>query len=143
MEMEPMTIVVAEKASLASLLRSLRGEIVDARPAYPEILHVEVRDSDGDRWLLATQDAEWTPLDPAALIGQTIESSEIDEQTGELRCHFASGGIFAVQPAEQEAPDDPCNWELINPGGVALEYGPGSRWQISDANAPPVGRNSH
>ncbi|MFL5873476.1 MAG: hypothetical protein ACJ75T_08395 [Solirubrobacterales bacterium] len=137
-----MTIVVAEKASLASLLRSLRGEIVDARPAYPEILHVEVRDRDGDLWLLATQDAEWTPLDPAALIGQTIEGSEIDEKTGELRCRLAGGAVFAVQPAEQEAPDDPCNWELITPGGVALEYGPGFRWQISDANAPPVGRNS-
>src|SRR5690348_17630530 len=100
MEMEPMTIVVAEKASLASLLRSLRGEIVDARPAYPEILHVEVRDSDGDLWLLATQDAEWTPTDPAALIGQTIEASEIDENSGELRCRLASGAVFAVQPAE-------------------------------------------
>lgn len=138
-----MTIVVAEKASLASLLRSLRGEIVDARPAYPEILHVEVRDCDGDLWLLATQDAEWSPADPAALIGQTIESSEIDERTGELRCHLASGAVFAVRPAEQETPDDPCNWELITPGGVALEYGPGARWQISDANAPVVGPNSN
>ena len=138
-----MTIVVAEKASLESLLRSLRGEIVDARPAYPEILHVEVRDSDGDLWRLATQDADWSPVDHSVLIGETIEGSEIDEKTGELRCHLASGAVFAVQPAEQEAPDDPCNWELITPGGVALEYGPGSRWQISDANTPPVGRNSH
>lgn len=138
-----MTIVVAEKASLESLLRSLRGEIVDARPAYPEILHVEIRDSDGDLWRLATQDADWSPVDHSVLIGETIEGSEIDEETGELRCHLASGAVFAVQPAEQEAPDDPCNWELITPGGVALEYGPGSRWQISDANAPPVGRNSH
>jgi hypothetical protein len=143
MEMEPMTIVAAEKASLASLLRSLRGEIVDARPAYPEILHVEVRDCDGDLWLLATQDAEWSPADPAVLIGQAIENSEIDEKTGELRCHLTSGAVFAIQPAEQEAPDDPCNWELIAPGGVALEYGPGSRWQISDATVPAMGRSSH
>jgi hypothetical protein len=143
METRPMTIVVAEKASLESLLRSLRGEIVDARPAYPEILHVEIRDSDGDLWRLATQDADWSPVEHSVLVGQTIERSEIDEKTGELRCHLASGAVFAVQPAEQEAPDDPCNWELITPGGVALEYGPGSRWQISDANAPAVGRNSH
>jgi hypothetical protein len=136
-----MTIVVAEKASLDSLLRSLRGEIVDARPAYPEILHIEIRDSDGDLWRLATQDAEWSPADPAALVGQTIESSEIDEKTGELRCNLAGGSAFVVQPAKQEAPDDPCNWELITPGGVALEYGPGARWQISDANAPVAGRH--
>lgn len=138
-----MTIVVAEKGSLASLLRSLRGEIVDARPAYPEILHVQIRDSDGDLWLFATQDAEWSPADPAALAGQTIESAEIDEKTGELRCNLTNGSVFAVQPAEQEAPDDPCNWELITPGGVALEYGPGPRWQISDATVPVFGRNSH
>lgn len=138
-----MTIVVAEKASLASLLRSLRGEIVDARPAYPEILHVEIRDPDGDLWLMATQDAEWSPVDPAVLVGQTIESSEIDEKTGELRCHLANGSVFAIRPAEQEADDDPCNWELITPGGVALEYGPGPRWQISDATVPAIGRNSN
>lgn len=138
-----MTIVVAEKASLASLLRSLRGEIVDARPAYPEILHVEIRDFDGDLWLLATQDAEWSPADPAALVGKTIENSEIDEKTGELRCMLTTGSVFSVQPAEQEAPDDPSNWELITPGGVALEYGPGPRWQISDATVPVGGRNSH
>lgn len=138
-----MTMVVAEKASLASLLRSLRGEIVDARLAYPEILHLDVRDSDGDLWLLATQDAEWFPADPDALAGQIIESSEIDERTGELRCNLASGSVFVVQPAEQEAPDDPCNWELITPGGVALEYGPGPRWLIGDANAPIVGHNPH
>lgn len=143
MEMEPMTIVVAEKASLASLLRSLRGEIVSARMGYPEVLHLKIRDSDGDLWRLATQDAEWCPEDFAGLIGQEIEHAEIDEKTGELRCHLASGTVFSVRPAEQEAPDDPCNWELITPGGVALEYGPGVRWQISDANAPAIGRNSH
>lgn len=138
-----MTIVIAEKASLASLLRSLRGEITSARLGYPEVLHLNIRDADGDQWHLATQDAEWSPADPAALTGQTIERSEIDEKTGELRCNLASGSVFAVQPAKQEAPDDPCNWELITPGGVGLEYGPGPRWQISDATVPAVGRNFH
>lgn len=138
-----MTIVVAEKASLASLLRSLRGEITSARLGYPEVLHLDIRDSDGDHWHLATQDAEWFPADPAALAGQTIESSEIDEKTGELRCNLAGGVVFAVRPAEQEADDDPCNWELITPGGVGLEYGPGPRWQISDATVPAIGRTSH
>lgn len=143
MEMESMTIVIAEKASLASLLRSLRGEIVTARLGYPEVLHLNIRDSDGDIWHLATQDAEWSPVDFAALVGQTIEVAEIDEKTGELRCSLVGGSVFAVQPAEQEAPDDPCNWELITPGGVALEYGPGPRWKISDATVPVVGRSSH
>lgn len=116
---------------------------MSARLGYPEVLHLNIRDSDGDLWHLATQDAEWSPVDPAALVGQTIENSRIDEKTGELLCNLANGSVFAVQPAEQEAPDDPCNWELLGPGGVALEYGPGPRWQISDADVPAMARSSH
>jgi hypothetical protein len=43
-----MATVVALDASPANVLRSLRGSIVDARIAYPDVLHVEVRDSRGD-----------------------------------------------------------------------------------------------
>lgn len=115
---------------------------MSARLGYPEVLHLKIRDADGDLWRLATQDAEWSPADPAVLVGKTIESAEIDEKTGELHCRLVDGSVFSVQPAEQEAPDDPCNWELITPGGVGLEYGPGPRWQISDATVPAMGRNS-
>lgn len=59
-----MGTVVAIDASPANVLRSMRGSIVDARIAYPDVLHVEVRDSRGDLWRLATQDAEWSPSDP-------------------------------------------------------------------------------
>lgn len=31
---------------------------VDAKKAYPDVLHVEIRDSAGELWRLATQDAE-------------------------------------------------------------------------------------
>ncbi len=67
-----MTAIAALDISLANLLRSLRGSIVDARIAYPEVLDVEVRDSRGDLWRLATQDAEWSPSDPGQLIGRSI-----------------------------------------------------------------------
>ena len=50
--------VVALDASPTTVLRSMRGPIVDARIAYPDILHVEVRDSSGGIWRLATQDAD-------------------------------------------------------------------------------------
>jgi hypothetical protein len=53
-----MATVVTLDASPANVLRSLRGSIVDARLAYPDVLHVEVRDSAGGLWRLATQDAE-------------------------------------------------------------------------------------
>lgn len=135
-----MATVVALDSSPANVLCSMRGSIVDARTAYPDVLHVEVRDSEGDLWRLATQDAEWTPTDPAELVGKTIEGAEIDEETGELRCRLSGGSLLDVKPAAQEADDDPPNWELITPGGMLLEFGPGVRWQISSAADPVSAR---
>lgn len=66
-----MATTVTLDASPLNVLRSMRGPIVDARTAYPDVLHVEVRDSDGELWRLATQDAEWTPTDPAELVGKS------------------------------------------------------------------------
>ncbi len=43
-----MATVIAQEASLFSLLGSMRGEIVAARLGYPDVLHIEIRDSDGD-----------------------------------------------------------------------------------------------
>lgn len=132
-----MATVVALDASPANVLRSMRGSIVDAKKAYPDVLHVEIRDSAGELWRLATQDAEWTPVDPPELVGQAIEDAEIDEDSGELRCKLSNGTVLDVRPSgSHEADDDPPNWELITPGGVLLEFGPGVRWQISGADAP-------
>jgi len=135
-----MAPVVALDASPANVLRSLRGLIVGARLAYPHVLHVEVRDSAGELWRLATQDADWSPSDPAELVGNSIEDAEIDENNGELRCKLSNGSQLDVKPATPSADDDPPNWELITPGGVVLEFGPGVRWQISSADAPPSAR---
>lgn len=121
--------------SPANALRSMRGPIVDARTAYPDMLHVEVRGSTGELWRLATQDAEWSPTDPAELVGRAIEDAEIDEETGELRCRLSGGSLL-----DAKASDDPPNWELITPGGVLLEFGPGGRWQISSATDPVSAR---
>ena len=48
----------------------------------------------------ATQDAEWTPTDPAKL----VEDADIDDETGELRCRLSGGSLFDVKPTAQEAP---------------------------------------
>lgn len=122
-------------ASPINILRSMRGSIVDARIAYPEVLHVEIKDSDGELWCLATQDAEWSPADPAALVGHSVDDVEIDSETGELRCKLSDGFSLEVKPGAREAEDDPPNWELITPGGVVLEFGPGVRWQIASADS--------
>lgn len=118
----------------------MRGAIVDARIAYPDVLHVEVRDSRGETWRLATQDAEWSPSDPAEIVGRSIEDADIDEESGELRCRLSDGSVLDIKPATAEAEDDPPYWELISPAGVVLEFGPGVRWQISGADAPASSR---
>lgn len=128
---------LALDASPAVVLRALRGEVVDARIAYPEVLHVEIRDSGGGLWRLATQDAEWLPSDPAQLIGRSVLGAEIDEASARLRCELSDGTRFDVVPFETEARNDVSTWELISPTGLVLEFGPGLRWQISSADSAP------
>jgi len=141
MEGTLMATVVALNSSPVNVLRSMRGPIIDARRAYPDVLHVEVRDSAGALWRLATQDAEWSPSDPASLVGRSVENAEIDEESGELRCKLSDGTVLDIRPgAGGSAENDPPNWELITPGGVVLEFGPGVRWQISSADATTSSR---
>jgi hypothetical protein len=113
----------------------MRGSVIDARIAYPQVLHVEIRDSAGELWRLITQDAEWTPVDPNELVGRSIEDAVIGGDDGELRCRLSDGSRLLVSPAEQETDDDPPNWELITPDGLVLEFGPGMRWRIGSADA--------
>jgi hypothetical protein len=131
-----MATVVALDASPTTVLRSMRGSIIDARIAYPDVLHVEVRDSSGEIWRLATQDAEFSPADPAQLVGRSIDDADIDEESGELRCRLSDGSVLDIKPGAAETEDDPPYWELISPAGTVLEFGPGVRWQISGADAP-------
>lgn len=122
------------------ILREMRGPIVDARIAYPKVLHIEVRDSNRRVWRLATQDAEWSPADPEHLKGRSLDHVDIDEQSGELHCQLSDGSALVIKPAEVGRDDDPPNWELISPSGIVLEFGPGVRWQISAADAPASSR---
>jgi len=132
-----MTSVVALDASPMNVLRSMRGGVVAARLGYPDVLHVEVRDSAGGLWRLSTQDAEFSPADPGALLGRSVEDAEIDTESGELRLKLSGDETLVVTPGSRDAPDDPPNWELITSEGLALEFGPGLRWQIASADARP------
>lgn len=140
MEATLMTSVVTLDASPAGVLRALRGLIVDARLAYPNVLHVEIRDAASGLWRLATQDAEWSPPDPTKLVGTSVQGAAIHEGTGELRLEL-SDGLLRVIPGSRGPSDDPPNWELITPDGVLLEFGPGLRWQISGADAGGEGKD--
>jgi hypothetical protein len=114
----------------------MRGEVIDARIAHPAVLHIEIRDAGGGLWRLATQDAKWSPSDVDQLVGRSIDRAEIDEMTGRLHCELSDGTILEIKPEPSQAVDDPPSWELISPGGLVLEFGPGVRWQISSAETP-------
>lgn len=103
---------------------------MDARVAYPEVLHVEVRDAKGGLWRLATQAASWTPEDPGALVGRTVEHALIRVPTEELLVALTGQLVLKVTPPPLEELDEQPNWELHSPDGRVLEFGPGIRWQI-------------
>jgi hypothetical protein len=118
----------------------MRGQIVDAHIARGFLLDVEVRDSSGGIWRLATQDAEWSPSDPTELFGRSIDDADNDEESGALRCRLSNGSVLDIKPPAAEANDDGPYWELISPDGVVLDFGPGVRWQISGADTPILRR---
>lgn len=131
-----MTNKVALDTSPTKILESLRGRIVDARIAYPDVLHVELTDADGGLWRFATQDSTFEPSDPSGLIGRTVEEARLDPISTDLRWRLSDRSQLIVVPAPEESPDDPPSWELITPDHFTLEFGPGLRWQI----APSDGR---
>ena len=133
MEAALMATVTAQEASLSGVLGSVRGEIVDARLGYPDVLHLEIRDR--DLWRFATQDADWSSDSPADLVGQDMEKADVGDR-GELRCQLSGGSVLVVTPPNRKSDDDPPHWELITPGGVMLEFGSGVRWRISNADVP-------
>lgn len=120
--------------SPSSLLRRMRGEIVHAGLAYPEVLHVEVRDERGSLWRFATQDADWSPEELEPLHGKRVVDAVI-AASGALTLHLSDSSTLSVVPGPIEVPDDPPNWELLTPDGVSLEFGPGPRWQVASSGS--------
>jgi hypothetical protein len=122
-----------------TVLRSMRGSIVDARIAYPDVLHVEVRDTNGELWRLTTQDADWSPSDPTQLAGRSIVDAEIEETSGELRCKLSDGSALGCQGRRTRGRRRSAHWELIGPAASWSSSGRDS-WQISSADAPTSSR---
>jgi hypothetical protein len=120
--------------SLAAILRSFRGQIADARIAYPEVLHVKVNDEDGGLWRFATQDATFDPQDPESLVGRTLDDTRLDPDTGGFHWRLSGGLRLIVLPAAGEPFEDLPTWELITPDHITLTFGPGPRWQFSPSD---------
>jgi hypothetical protein len=116
------------------LLSRFRGLIVDARPAYPEVLHLKVKDAEGGEWWFTTQEAQWSPADPEALLHKTIISADVDGDSGELTVGFSDGSAFRVTPDHEGAFDDLEAWELFTPERTILSFGPRGRWLLGRAD---------
>lgn len=130
-----MSIVIPE-SSPTELLSRLRGRITDAHPAYPETIHLELKDALGGAWYFATDDASYSPSDPDALRGKTIVDVAQEWPSGNLRMSFSDGTHFRVSVEPPDAEDDPPNWRLYTPEGLVLSWGPGTQWEVTPANAP-------
>jgi hypothetical protein len=129
-----MSVIVIPDTFPTELLSRFRGPIVDARPAYPEVLHLKVRDAEGGEWWFATQEAEWSPTDPDLLLHKTIVSANFDDASGILTIGFSDASVFTVSPAHEGAFDDLEAWELFTPERTILTYGPRGRWLLGRAD---------
>jgi hypothetical protein len=136
-EGEQMTVMTPGTLPL-DILRRFRGEIFEAHPAYPEVLHLKVRDVNGGEWWFGTHEAEWSPTDPDALLGQTVAEAKFDDRSGSLTISFADGSIFTVAPKHEGAPDDLEAWELFTPEGLVLAHGPHGQWQLGSSDDTPA-----
>ncbi|HEX4306369.1 MAG TPA: hypothetical protein VHZ54_10050 [Solirubrobacterales bacterium] len=122
--------------SPAEVLARFRGLVVEVHPAYPETIHLYVRDALHGLWCLATHDAYYSPSDPEALCGKAIVSADLEGPLGNLTVGFSDGTSFRVWVDPQEAPDDPFNWMLHMPEGLILCWGPGVHWALKRGSDP-------
>jgi hypothetical protein len=122
--------------SPAEVLARLRGRVVEVHPAYPETIHLEIRDTNDGLWCLATHDAYYSPSDPDALRGKTVVSADLVGPLGNLTIGFSDGTSFRVTMEPQDAPDDPVNWRLHTPDDLVLAWGPGDSWALKRGSDP-------
>jgi hypothetical protein len=135
MERRQMPVVIPD-ISPADLLARFRGPVLDARPTYPERVHLEVKDVHGGKWSLATWDADYSPSDPEVLLGKTVVSADLEGRSGNLTIGFSDGSTFRVISDLYEPGDDVENWDLFTPEGLVLVYGPGDRWKLARGSDP-------
>jgi hypothetical protein len=129
MEGEPMAVVTPDTFPI-EILDRFRGRIIEARPAYPEVLHFTVRDESDGEWWFATQEAKWSPSDPGFLAGKVVVAVSLDDRSGRLTVEFRDGTVFTVDPDHEGAHDDLEAWQLFTPERTVLTYGPRGRWLL-------------
>jgi hypothetical protein len=137
LEGEQMTVVTPDTLPL-DILRRFRGKIFEAVPAYPEVLHLKVKDTGGGEWWFGTHEAEWSPSDPDALLGKTVIGAEFETGSGRLTIGFSDDSTFTVTSKHEGSPDDLEAWELFTPEGLVLAFGPNGQWQLGRGDETPA-----
>ncbi len=119
--------------SPSELLARMRGPIIRANPAYPEVIQMRIRDSKGEVWRFSTSYAEFSPSDPDFFLGKIVADIEFDV-SGRLKMLFEDDSEFNVFP-EPEGPDDDLSaWNLITPDGLSLRFRPRGLWTLRSAD---------
>jgi hypothetical protein len=128
---------VISDLSPSDLVGRFRGTIFHAAPGYPEVIHLRAKDADGGEWWFSTFYAEYSPSEPDFFLGKTIVDAHL-EPSAKLTLSFADGSEFQVVPGPFEPGEsvkDLETWHLYSPDGIALYYGPGSRWELGPPSA--------
>jgi hypothetical protein len=131
-----MARVAIPDTSPTDLLAALKGQVIESDPGYPEVLHLTVKDPNGDEWGFSTFDSEWSPSDPELFRGKTVTRADLDTITGKLTIGFSDRSTLTVVPIPDVEDDDLENWQIFTPDGFVLNYGPGHRWRLKRASDP-------
>jgi hypothetical protein len=121
--------------SPADLLSRFRGTIVRAAPGYPEVIHLTLKDAQGDLWHFSTFYAEFSPADLEFFPGKTVVDVDL-ERSGKLTMRFADGAEFTVLPEPEGPDDDLSTWHLLTPDGLALWFRPRGLWDLGLGTDP-------
>jgi hypothetical protein len=131
-----MTQATIPDTTPSELLAALRGEVIESAPGYPEVLHLTLRDDEGQEWGFSTFDSTWSPSGHEAFLGKTITDAGLDAPSGRLTFGFSDGSTLTVSPIAGVEGDDLENWEIFTPDGFVLDYGPGDRWVLKRVTDP-------
>jgi hypothetical protein len=115
--------------SPAELLARIRGPIVRANPAYPEVIQLRIEDAEGAIWRFSTAYSDFSPSDPEFFLGKVVVDIE-SERSGKLTMRFSDGSEFNVLPEPEEPDDELSTWDLITPDGLSLEFRPRGLWTL-------------
>jgi hypothetical protein len=130
---------IAPDLSPATLIARFRGDVVCSRPAFPDVLQLHVRDSDGELWRFLTFEADYLPSVPDEFLGKVVISTNIGAESGQVGIGFSDGSLLTVVPFALEPDEIDANyesWQLFTPDGLVLNYGPGDRWVLKRASDP-------